>query len=101
MATRRESDADRLFAPIPKMTNQHDGRSIFVPFCESNLSERRRRNLPHWSQTDCTYFVTYRLADSLPKLKLLDLQRQKVNWLRMHPTPWSPAIERDFHLLFD
>jgi len=53
------------------------------------------------SQTDCTYFVTYRLADSLPKLKLLDLQRQKANWLRMHPKPWSSEIERDFHVLFD
>ena len=83
------------------MTNESGKRFIFVPFSENNLVKRRRRNLPHWSQTDCTYFVTYRLADSLPKLKLLDLQRQKANWLRMHPKPWSSEIERDFHVLFD
>jgi REP element-mobilizing transposase RayT len=86
---------------ILKMTNEQGDRLIFVPFSENSVVERRRRNLPHWSQPDCTYFVTYRLADSLPKLKLLDLQRQKANWLRMHPKPWSSAIERDFHLLFD
>jgi REP element-mobilizing transposase RayT len=83
------------------MTDEHGGRFIFVPFCKNSLVERRRRNLPHWSQTDCTYFVTYRLADSLPRLKFLDLQRQKANWLRMHLKPWCSAIERDFHLLFD
>jgi len=27
-------------------------------------------NLPHWRQQGVTYFVTFRLADSLPQAKL-------------------------------
>ena len=31
------------------------------------------RNLPHWRQDGATYFVTYRLADSLPQCKVDEL----------------------------
>ena len=29
-----------------------------------------RRNLPHWRQDGCLYFVTFRLADSLSEAAL-------------------------------
>ncbi len=32
------------------------------------------RNLPHWRQQGATYFVTFRLVDSLPKSKLNELK---------------------------
>jgi len=35
------------------------------------------RNLPHWRQDGATYFVTYRLADSLPQCKLDELKELK------------------------
>jgi putative transposase len=89
-----------LSADVDKKRKVMASRLIFVPLRKNDVVERRRRSLPHWSQTDCTYFVTYRLADSLPKLKVLDLQRQKGNWLRVHPKPWGAAIERDFHFMF-
>src|SRR2546423_14993682 len=84
----------------PQGTTDANDHSLFSPFCANDLVDRRRRNLPHWSQTGCTYFVTYRLADSLPKLKLLELQRQKAIWIEINPKPWTPAIERDFQVLF-
>ena len=31
------------------------------------------RHLPHWRQDGATYFVTFRLADSLPQMKLREL----------------------------
>ncbi len=35
--------------------------------------EIRHRNLPHWRQQGATYFVTFRLNDSLPQAKLAQL----------------------------
>ena len=44
-------------------------------------------NLPHWRQDGCLYFVTFRLADSLPSGKLNDLRIEKETWLKQHPEP--------------
>jgi putative transposase len=38
------------------------------------------RHLPHWRQDGATYFVTFRLADSLPQTKLDELRRIKEDW---------------------
>ena len=35
------------------------------------------RNLPHWRQDEATYFVTFRLADSIPQSKLAELHEMK------------------------
>ncbi len=39
------------------------------------------RHLPHWRQDGATYFVTFRLADSLPQAKRNELKRLKREWL--------------------
>lgn len=36
--------------------------------------KRYQRNLPHWRQEGATYFVTFRLIDSLPQPKLNELK---------------------------
>lgn len=38
----------------------------FKPFNRYGGVNRTRRRLPHWQQNGGTYFVTFRLADSLP-----------------------------------
>jgi REP element-mobilizing transposase RayT len=43
-----------------------------------------QRHLPHWRQEGATYFVTFRLADSLPQTKLDELARLKADWERRH-----------------
>lgn len=40
--------------------------------------------LPHWRQDGCTYFVTFRLADSLPRSVWGGLQDERKAWLRAH-----------------
>src|SRR5260221_2202143 len=49
------------------MSNQSDHTTV-----------RERGYLPHWERTDATYFVTFRLADALPRdvLDRLDAERQ-------------------------
>ena len=37
--------------------------------------------LPHWRQADCTYFVTYRLADALPQSVLREFHYERDQWL--------------------
>ena len=47
------------------------------------------RNLPHWRQDGATYFVTFRLADSLPNSKLEELRLFKKEWELNNPPPRS------------
>ncbi len=62
-------------------------------------------NLPHWRQEGCLYFVTFRLADSLPSVKLKELQSEKEIWLLQNPKPdkdteafaqWQDEYKRQF-----
>ena len=40
--------------------------STFQPFDQHAPLAQSWRNLPHWDQPGATYFLTFRLADSLP-----------------------------------
>jgi putative transposase len=44
-----------------------------------------QRHLPNWRQDGATYFVTCRLADSLPQSKLDELACLQAAWERRHP----------------
>jgi REP element-mobilizing transposase RayT len=54
------------------------------------------RHLPHWRQDGATYFVTFRLADSIPQEQLRALKRWRAIWERSHPEPRS---DEDWHEL--
>lgn len=63
-----------------------------------------RGYLPHVKREGACYFVTFRLADSLPQSVLLNLERQKADQLRqLHsdgskPTPEAVRnVSREFH----
>jgi REP element-mobilizing transposase RayT len=47
------------------------------------------RHLPHWRQDGATYFVTFRLGDSLPQSKLRELDFFRAEWEWQHPPPRS------------
>ena len=51
--------------------------------------------LPHWRQEGATYFVTFRLHDSLPQTKLVELRAIKADWERRHPPPRSVEVLED------
>lgn len=54
--------------------------------------ENEARNLPHWRQTGRTYFVTFRLGDSLPADKLRELQIERAQFIESHPQPWTGEV---------
>jgi REP element-mobilizing transposase RayT len=64
-------------------------------------------NLPHWRQTNVTYFVTTRLADSMPQEKLREWQTKRDAWLAAHGLQKPSAIQQlpedqqhEFHATF-
>ncbi|MCZ7592881.1 MAG: hypothetical protein M5U15_12385 [Kiritimatiellae bacterium] len=85
---RHENDAGET--PAPPFLN---------PFDEIEMKEHR---LPHWQQGECYVFVTWRLADSLPKEKLDAWRERKAAFMKACPPPWdekdgegvSPTIQR-------
>jgi hypothetical protein len=59
-----------------------------------------RRRLPHWRQLSVTYFVTFRLADSLPQPLLHQWRDERAIWLRWQPPPWTRAKQREYEERF-
>jgi len=55
--------------------------TFFRPHDELHI---HRGNLPHWRQTNVTYFVTTRLAYSMPQEKLREWQTKRDAWLAAH-----------------
>jgi hypothetical protein len=54
------------------------------------------RHLPHWRQDGASYFVTFRLADSLPQTKLQELALRRTEWEKAHPPPRTPQAWEEF-----
>ena len=72
-----------------------------TPFFEERTDLTiRERNLPHWQQGEKYYFVTWRLADSLPSNLVRDLKLESEAWLAARSQPLSPEDEQEFHSLF-
>lgn len=70
---------------------------FFNPFEEIRVT---RNNLPHWQQPGTAYFITFRMADSLPAEMLCHLEQEGDRWIQRHPQPWSPEVEAEYHRLF-
>jgi REP element-mobilizing transposase RayT len=62
--------------------------------------ERRRRHLPHWEQTGCTYFLTWRLADSVPESVWRPWVEERKLFLESHPKPWDASVQKAFNTQF-
>ncbi len=61
---------------------------------------QRRRNLPYFEQPGATYFITFRLGDSVPQSLLREWREEQENWLKHHPHPWDWKTEKEHHQLF-
>jgi len=66
-------------------------------FAEIHKTHHR---LPHWQQDQACYFLTFRLADSIPTALLSHWREARDRWRLNHPTPWSPETESKYHHLF-
>jgi REP element-mobilizing transposase RayT len=64
---------------------------------EAEIAKAKGACLPHWHQDGVIYFVTFRLADSLPQEKLKALSEEKEIWLEHHPEPRTPEQKAEYY----
>ena len=56
-----------------------------------------QRALPHWRQSETSYFVTFRLADSIPQKTLRTWMNERDEFQSRHPPPLSETDTDTFH----
>jgi REP element-mobilizing transposase RayT len=88
--------------PVSHETEKTGGTPVplFQPLDQDGLIVKHRRTLPHWEQSGCSYFVTFRLADSLPPAKLKYLRDWKKLWLQQQPKPWTDRTFRELETYY-
>ena len=72
----------------------------FHAYTPETATTRHTRHLPHWQQPGATYYVTFRLADSLPRSVVETWRKERAEWLHTHPYPWSEEQEAEYYRRF-
>jgi ADP-ribose pyrophosphatase len=72
----------------------------FIPFSNEKAIRITKRNLPHWRQDGATYFVTYRLGDSVPAATLEQWNQERDIWMCHHPEPWDGKTLAEYRARF-
>ena len=90
-------EASRLLALEQQ---RRDAAAILNYFDPNEPVEFLTGTLPHWRQDGATYFVTFRLADSLPQERLEQWRREKDEWAAAHPEPHDAAARQDYYERF-
>ena len=87
--------------PAPRSSGRMPApHSNFQPFNPYEEIEATRRRLPHWQQEETAYFITFRLADSIPQEKLTQWEAERKQWLATHPQPWGETAVAEYSKLF-
>ncbi len=66
----------------------------FRPFHPDEEIRNHRLKLPHWRQWGTTYFITSRLADSLPSQVLDEWRALRDGWLSAHGLTSSQQLDQ-------
>ena len=89
-----KSEGGHSCPPLSGRRGLENPHSFFNPDAEIDVTQNR---LPHWQQDEAFVFVTWRLADSLPKAKLDQWAVERAIWLSHHPEPWDEKTEIEYH----
>lgn len=73
----------------------------FKPYEPEVEFTQTRRRLPHREQPGCTYFVTWRLGDSVPLEVLRQWKAEREVFLHTHPKPWDADTQRTYDQQFE
>ncbi|MEI8205688.1 MAG: cobalamin-dependent protein, partial [Kiritimatiellales bacterium] len=65
-----------------------------------DVRQSRRKSLPHWTQDGCTYFVTFRLADSIAQSRISEYNALREKWKEHHHPPYTENEKEQFNKLF-
>ena len=84
--------------PVPPASSGLPETTRFNP--HHKIHQTRRKNLPHWTQDECTYFVTFRLADSIAQSRIKEYNELRQKWEEHHHPPYSERESTRFSELF-
>ncbi len=87
----------------PPHTREQDAPATPWEFLNplSEIDIRTGGSLPHWEQGSIWYFITFRLADSLPRDVVEEIQQQRELWRLSHDLNNLSREERaDYHRRF-
>jgi Rad3-related DNA helicase len=94
------SGKDKNTAPTASARAGETPALLFTPFDPDAPVGIYGRHLPHWRQAGTTYFVTFRLADSIPQAKLGQWEREMTEWLKRNPEPHTAQQKAEYHEQF-
>ena len=92
-----EEAASRRLLALEEAQRTQTIAKFFDPHAPLDITHA---NLPHWQQDGATYFITFRLVDSLPREKLEQWAKDREAWLAAHPEPVSEEDWREYHEKF-
>jgi putative transposase len=64
-----------------------------MPDAPLAISQRR---LPHWQVDGAIYWVTFRLADSIPQETLRAWRAERDTWMKQHPEVWTDSVWAEY-----
>ena len=76
------------------------GSKDFTPFDWGAVKRSHHRHLPQLDQPGAIYFVTFRLADSVPQKVLKRWLYEREGWRRSHPEPWDEDMLKEYRRFF-
>uniref|UniRef100_A0A7V2ZJ99 site-specific DNA-methyltransferase (adenine-specific) n=1 Tax=Ignavibacterium album TaxID=591197 RepID=A0A7V2ZJ99_9BACT len=79
-----DSEDSTIIHPNSEENNSEDTYPFYNPYKEVDLFYGKKGKLPHMHQGSVWYFVTFRLADSLPKEIVDQLEQERIKWLEKH-----------------
>ncbi len=86
---------------IDSSKNVPKSNPLFINYFDrSQPTAHLSGNLPHWRQQGNIYFVTFRLADSVPAKKMEEWCIAKNEWLKDHPKSWSKETFFEYYEKF-
>jgi carbamoylphosphate synthase large subunit/REP element-mobilizing transposase RayT len=87
-------------SPAEAEKARHDVLPQFDALDRNTEIQKRRRNLPHWEQSNATYFVTFRLVDAVPQNVLRRWKEELEAWRKFHPEPWDTVTKYEYQKRF-
>ncbi|MEX2607825.1 MAG: transposase [Kiritimatiellia bacterium] len=87
----------RLDAAHPHLSHAPPPHDYFNP---DESVDIHKNDLPHWQQGGAWIFVTFRMGDAMPAEKLKQWNRERNEWMTLHPDPWDEQTLWEYHRTF-